>query len=306
MVPRKSTYRGTYRYNTSTTTGCNGNYRSSQSQNNNYHHRYDLLLHLLRMIAQEPILMVLLCIWNVIAILGIVVLSQRLQNAANEFLVLGATNTTTTMMNGSTTTTTAANAVAVVVVPDVRYLGYTHEQLYTEFYNRIGTHGCSIYSTLALWDIVVLVPAYILLLGTFYVHVTRYTYDKVITTSTTSMSIWNTNNHNNIHNDPYERGYWNADRRVSYLLLPIAILDWIETFIQRRGCTLLLLQQQLPQLQLSHLQVRIASMSVSMKWSMLLFFAITIMERLYRVVSTIQTSKKQHPSNHHRLLPLWM
>ena len=249
--------------------------------------------------------MVLLCIWNVIAILGIVVLSQRLQNAANDFL--GATNTIATMMNGSTTTTTtAANAVAVVVVPDVRYLGYTHEQLYTEFYNRIGTHGCSIYSTLALWDIVVLVPAYILLLGTCYVHVTRYTYDKVITTSTTSMSIWNTNNHNNIHNDPYERGYWNADRRVSYLLLPIAILDWIETFIQRRGCTLLLLQQQLPQLQLSHLQVRIASMSVSMKWSMLLFFAITIMERLYRVVGTIQTSKKQHPSNHHRLLPLWM
>ena len=174
---------------------------------------YDVILKLVRLISKEPILMILLCIWMIIAILGIIVLTERLQNTAAQ------------LPNRRT---------GVVVVPDMRCLGYTHEQLYSEFYDRIGSHGCSIYSTLALWDIFILIPAYVLLLGTLYVHVTRYTYDKIATT--TSMSIWN--NQNTFYQ--YDRGYWNADRRVTYLLLPIAMFDWIETFIQRRGCTLFL------------------------------------------------------------------
>jgi hypothetical protein len=256
MVTRKSN-RGTHH-------GANKNYSKSND-------KYDILLQLLRMISKEPILMILLCIWMVIAILGIIILSERLQNVATQ------------QSNG------------VVILPDLRCLGYTHEQLYSDFYYRIGSPGCSIYSTLALWDIVILVPAYVLLLGTLYVHVTRYTYDKVITS--TSMSTWN----NNDTFYQYDRGYWNADRRVTYLLLPIAILDWIETFIQRRGCTLLMLKEEQQREELSNIQVRIASFAVSLKWSLLGLFFLSIMERLYRVYCNMK-----QPSNNQRLLPLWI
>ena len=111
------------------------------------------------------------------------------------------------------------------------------------------------------------------------------------------MSIWN--NQNTFYQ--YDRGYWNADRRVTYLLLPIAMFDWIETFIQRRGCTLLLLQAEQQHEQLSTVQVRIASAAVSLKWALFGLFALSIMERIYRVYCSIK-----HPSNNQQLLPLWI
>ena len=269
-----TTTKGTYRGGVG---GARRRHSSSTNHNNRYHHPYGILLHLLRLIVQEPLLMIVLCIWSVIAILGVVILSQRLQNSVPN--------------NDGQHEAAAAAAVVVVVLPDARYLGYTHEQLYQEFYHRVGRDGCSIYSTLALWDIFVMVPAYILLLGTLYVRVTRYTYDKV--TSSTSI-LWNTTTASHGDHDEhhaYDRGYWNADRRAPHLLWPIALSDWTETVLQRRGCTLLLQQQ--PE-ELSNYQVQMASMAVSLKWFLLGVFAVLIMERLVRVFSTAKHSSDKH------------
>jgi hypothetical protein len=287
MVTRSSCeFRGPRRYLASSSKANNRN-------NNNVHgrHQYrqaenDVLRQLLRLIASEPILMILLCVWNVIAILGVVILTQRLQNEAKrEFL----TSSIYTKVDIDATNHDNSNSYDTVILPDLRYFGYTPEQIYTEFYNPIGHHGCSIYSTLALWDICILVPAYILLLGTVYVHVTRYTYDQKMTTT---IAIWKSDD------DTYEKGYWNADQRVSYLLLPIAICDWTETLLQRRGCTLL------PEQQLSVPQVQIASIAVSMKWFLLGLLFLSILERLYRVIVGNILNSKQRLSNTQRLLPL--
>ena len=264
-----TTTKGTYRGGVG---GARRRHSSSTNHNNRYHHPYGILLHLLRLIVQEPLLMIVLCIWSVIAILGVVILSQRLQDSVpNEGQHVAA--------------------AAAVVLPDARYLGYTHEQLYQEFYHRVGRDGCLIYSTLALWDIFVMVPAYILLLGTLYVRVARYTYDKV--TSSTSI-LWNTTTASHGDHDEhhaYDRGYWNADRRAPHLLWPIALSDWTETVLQRRGCTLLLQQQ--PE-ELSNYQVQMASMAVSLKWFLLGVFAVLIMERFVRVYGTAKHSSDKH------------
>ena len=271
-----TTTKGTYRGGGGRGGGARRRHSSSTNHNNRYHHPYGILLHLLRLIVQEPLLMIVLCIWSVIAILGVVILSQRLQNS---------------VPNDGHHVAAAAAVVVVVVLPDARYLGYTHEQLYQEFYHRVGRDGCSIYSTLALWDIFVMVPAYILLLGTLYVRVTRYTYDKV--TSSTSI-LWNTTTASHGDHDEhhaYDRGYWNADRRAPHLLWPIALSDWTETVLQRRGCTLLLQQQ--PE-ELSNYQVQMASMAVSLKWFLLGVFAVLIMERFVRVYGTAKHSSDKH------------
>jgi hypothetical protein len=229
-----------------------------------HHHRQrrdgndNILLRLFRLIASEPILLILLCLWNVIAIFGVVVLSQRLDHIA---------------------------LPSLITVPDLRLMGYTSIQIYDDFYHVIGKDGCVIYSTLALWDIFILIPAYTLVLGTLYVHVTRSTYDKVY---------------------QERRGYWNADQRA-YLVVPIAISDLIETYIQRRGCTLMVqpqLESHITIQQLSNIQIRIASMAVSMKWSLLGLFFISVVERLYR--GYFVTGSKPTVGLEHRPLPLWM
>jgi hypothetical protein len=208
----------------------------------------DLVLALFRTIAQEPLLMGLLLLWVVVAVAGIVILSQRLEKHVSP---------------------------TVIIIPDLRVMGYSKAQLYQEFYHLIGPNGCVIYSTLAFWDMFVLIPAYTLALGTTWVHVSRRTYDKVPTA-------------------PRRSGYWNADRGAS-LVLPVALLDYVETVVQRHGCTLLASNREL-----SSLLVRLASVSVSMKWSLLFLYFVSILDRLYKGYGG-------HPKRNHRVeLPLWM
>jgi hypothetical protein len=195
--------------------------------------RSDALLYLFRLTANEPILTGLLIVWNSIAIAGVILLSKRLDDYAPS-----------------------------VSVPDLRVRGYTSTQIYDEFYNTIGTEGCTIYYALATWDVFILIPAYTLLLGTLWVHVSRCTYDKM----------------------PFANqkcGYWNADRRA-HIVMAIALMDCIETMLQRRGCALIMENSSDEQQQLSEMQIRLASTAVTLKWFLLLLFFLSIIERLYR------------------------
>jgi hypothetical protein len=271
-------------------------YRNSrrQQQQQQQCRRYDttILLQLLRLIVQETILFQILILWNIIAMIGIIVLSHRLIQSQQE-----------QQQQHSHTT--------ILKLPDLYIMGYTYQQIYDDFYNVIGMDGCTIYTTLALWDIYILIPAYTLFLGAIYVYVSRHTYDTIpqmdhiLTTSSISRRRSN--------------GYWNADQRVPYLILPIAMMDIIETSIQKRGCTLLLHEQQghsttmisrstteqlISSFHLSNIQVRIASIAVSMKWSMIALFFLSILERLYHCY--VCRSKNNKSKLYDRQLPLWM
>jgi hypothetical protein len=209
----------------------------------------DAMLALFRSIAQEPILMGLLLLWLVVAVAGIAVLSHRLEKHVSP---------------------------STIIIPDLRFMGYSKPQLYQEFYHVVGRSGCNIYSALAFWDMLVLIPAYTLALATTWVHIARRTYDKVQSTQRRS-------------------GYWNADRGA-FIVLPIALFDYFETLVQRHGCTLLASSDQ----ELSVLLVRLASVSVSIKWSLLFLYFVSILDRLCKGFSG---STKR---NHRAELPLWM
>jgi hypothetical protein len=251
-------------------------------------HHDNVIIELFRFISNEIILFRLLIVWNIIAVIGIIVLSFRLSSLHHH-------------MNDN-------NSNTFIQVPDSYIMGYTTEQLYNNFYNVIGIEGCTIYTTLALWDIYILTPAYTLFLGTIYVYITRQTYDKI-----PQFDFIGSNNHH--HNT--SNGYWNADQRA-YLVLLIAIFDIIETILQKRGCTLLLQQHhtlsssttQAPIIlsstyRLSNLQVRIASIAVSMKWSLLALFFLSIVERLYHCYKS-SNSTTNKSKLYERQLPLWM
>ena len=188
-----------------------------------------VILESFRRLAQEPILLALLTLYFLVALAGIVIFSHRLQS------------------------------IATVVLPDLRFMGYSKAQLYSEFYHVLGRDGCAIYSALALWDVAVFLPAYALGLGTAWVHLARRTYDRVSSSSSS--------------------GYWNADRGA-YWVLPIALCDLVETLVQRHGCTLLLSSSS--NQELSKGIVRVASAAVSIKWALLLFFLVSMLDRVYK------------------------
>jgi len=132
-------------------------------------------------------------------------------------------------------------------LPDARF-GYTPAEL-NAWYDSIGTEGCSVYIQLASLDFILIMPTYIIFLGSLLVYLS----DKCKSISIVAPILV---------------------EHFAYIPVITVLFDVMETYIQRRGCVLY------PE-KLKDSQLQLGSRANMFKWiflavTMLLIFAATI------------------------------